>query len=61
MKNRKAIFIAAFAFILPATLIADNKHTPPPKFEPTHPWITDLDTALEQSRTTGKPILAEFR
>lgn len=61
MKNRKALFLTAFALLLPASLIADNKHTPPPKFEPSLPWITDLDTALEQSQKTGKPILAEFR
>jgi hypothetical protein len=47
--------------LLPAPLSADNTHTPAPAFESSHPWITNLDLALEQSRKTSKPILAEFR
>ncbi len=58
MKFQITLF-AAFLAILP--LSADNKHTPPPAFEPTFPWITDLDQALQQSKQSGKPILAEFR
>ncbi|MEJ6568575.1 MAG: hypothetical protein QNL80_06885 [Akkermansiaceae bacterium] len=60
MKNPLPILITLLAF-LPLSLTADNKHTPPPAFEPTHPWITDLDEALQESQKTGKPILAEFR
>jgi len=59
MKIRKVI-LACF-ILFPAFLSADNKHTPAPPFEPTLPWLSDLDTALEQSRTTGKPILVGFR
>ena len=53
--------LAAALLLTPASLLADNKHTPAPAFEPTLPWITDLNLALDQSRKTGKPILAEFR
>ena len=54
-------FLTAVLAILPLTLLADKRHTPPPAFEPTHPWISDLDEAIKQSRQSGKPILAEFR
>ena len=55
------LLLTAALLSSPATLLADNKHTPAPTFDPTLPWITDFDLALEQSRKSGKPILAEFR
>ncbi|MDG2399406.1 MAG: hypothetical protein P8M04_02425 [Akkermansiaceae bacterium] len=54
-------FLGFILAVLPLSLTADERHTPPPPFEPTFPWITDLDQALQQSKQTGKPILAEFR
>ena len=53
--------LASLMAILPLSLTADERHSPPPAFEPTFPWITDLNQALQKSRQTGKPILAEFR
>lgn len=53
--------IASILLALASLLHADNKHTPPPPFEPTLPWITNLDDALVASQKSGKPILVEFR
>jgi len=60
MKIRSAILVFVLVFS-PGLLTADERHTPPPTFEPTWPWITSLEEAVKQSRQTGKPILAEFR
>jgi len=55
--------ILALATILTAALasVATAKQEPAPPFEPTLPWLTDLEEALAESKKTGKPILAEFR
>ena len=37
------------------------KQEPAPPFNPTHPWMSDLDEALAESKKSGKPILLEFR
>lgn len=59
MTSQTVLLALGLAF-LGAPLWAE-KHSPPPAFEPTLPWLTELDEALEKSRETGKPILAEFR
>jgi hypothetical protein len=60
MKILPLLFTAALLHS-PTALLADNKHTQAPAFDPTLPWITDFNLALDQSRKSGKPILAEFR
>jgi hypothetical protein len=49
------------ALLFTPLLHADNKHTPPPPFESSLPWLTDLDDALAAAKKTGRPILVEFR
>ena len=59
-KSPKLLALSLLVAILhPAALRAEQKPAPP--FEPTLPWMTDLDKALAAAKRSGKPILAEFR
>ncbi len=61
MPGMRISFFVLAVFLAALPLAADNKHTPAPAFEPTLPWITDLDQAIALSKQTGKPILTAFR
>lgn len=59
--KRNRFLLAAIASFIPTFVGAEDHREVAPPFEPALPWLTDLDIALDQSRKTGKPILAEFR
>lgn len=57
---KNAILALTLLSLAPAT-VSLAKQEPAPPFEPTLPWLSDLDEALAESRESGKPILVEFR
>jgi hypothetical protein len=62
MQMKQFFLVSAIAtcFLVLATGFADEREEVQP-MEPTLPWLSDMDEALEAAKKTGKPILLEFR
>jgi hypothetical protein len=61
-RSRQPFLLTLSMFLLassPQALRAEQKPAPP--FEPTLPWLDNLDSALAAAKESGKPILLEFR
>lgn len=59
--NAFKLLAASISVALLSVQASSAKQEPAPAFEPTLPWLSDLDAAIAASEKSGKPILAEFR